>query len=144
MARSGGWKSRVGETGRERRVIAPRRAVEGKVPRDAPRSTGGQRLAPSGRHPVPSARRPVDLGQRTGGGAATDGLGKGRARNRWRRPAGSLGRLGSRGCRPGCGGRHGSGAAAAAQRLHACVTEPSGCWFGSSACARMLGAAATG
>ena len=80
MARSGGWKSRVGETGRERRVIAPRRAVEGKVPRDAPRSTGGQRLTPSGRHPVPSGRQPADLGQRTGGGTGVGGLGKGRAR----------------------------------------------------------------
>ena len=68
---------------------------------------------------------------------------------------GSLGRRRSRGCRPGCGGQHGSGAAAAAgraacgaalaaQRLRACVTEPSGCWFGSSACARMLRAAAAG
>jgi hypothetical protein len=37
--------------------------------------------AASGRHPVPSARQPVDLGRRTGRGAAAGDLGKGRARN---------------------------------------------------------------
>ena len=52
------------------------------------------------------------------------GLGRVRAPNRWQRPVGSLHWHGSRGCRPGCGGRHGCGAAAAAGR--ACVRSCGG------------------
>jgi len=65
VARSGGWKSRAGETDRQRRVVVPRQAVKGKVPGDVPRSTGGQQLAPSAWEGV---RPPADWGRGGRGG----------------------------------------------------------------------------